>query len=105
MSFGHPSIVSINWWGFSDRAIWRPGGGLLTEEYKPKPVYSRLRKLIHEEWKTNIDTVTDSNGEVKFRGFYGKYEIVLETDTGRSYSFDIHVREDEGNKWVFSIKE
>ncbi len=29
LCFGHPAVVSINWWGLSDRQIWLPGGGLL----------------------------------------------------------------------------
>jgi GH35 family endo-1,4-beta-xylanase len=105
LCFGHPDVTSINWWGVSDRNIWQAGGGLLTEEYQPKPVYNRLLKLIHDEWKTKIETMTDVNGGIKFKGFYGKYDIVLETESGRSYLFDIHIRKDEENKWVFTVEE
>jgi endo-1,4-beta-xylanase len=52
LAFGYPSVVSINWWGLSDRDIWLPGGGLIDEEYNPKPVYNRLMKLIKEDWMT-----------------------------------------------------
>ena len=56
LAFGHPAFRSINWWGFTDRNIWQPGGGLLDENYRPKPVYERLKKLIHEEWHTRVGT-------------------------------------------------
>ena len=38
LSFGHPSVQSLNWWGLSDRYIWneRPAGGLLDEQYNPE---------------------------------------------------------------------
>ena len=41
--FGHPMVVSINYWGLSDRNIWMPGGGLIDAEYRPKPGIQMLR--------------------------------------------------------------
>jgi GH35 family endo-1,4-beta-xylanase len=40
LSFGHPMVKSINWWGLSDRYIWneRPQAGLIDKNYNPKPV-------------------------------------------------------------------
>ncbi len=58
LCFGHPAVASINWWGLSDRRIWLPGGGLIDEEYEPKPVYARLKELIRREWTTDLDTRT-----------------------------------------------
>lgn len=104
LCFGHPSVASILWWGFSDRTAAWAGRGLVTEDYKPKPVYNRLKKLIHQEWKTKINTTTDSEGAVKFRGFYGEYVVELKTKEGKVHSFRLHVRKDEDNKWVFIIK-
>jgi GH35 family endo-1,4-beta-xylanase len=104
LCFGHPSVVSINWWGFSDRRIWLPGGGLVDEEYQPKPVYDMLYKLFHEEWRTNITATTDNKGHADFRGFYGKYDIKLITEEGKVKIFPIHVRNNEGNSWVFTVR-
>jgi len=104
LCFGHQAVASINWWGFSDRNIWLPGGGLVDEEYRPKPVYDMLDNLINKEWKTNLNQSLDSSGKITFRGFYGKYEIVLKPEDGRVRSFPIHVRKDEGNEWVFVVK-
>jgi GH35 family endo-1,4-beta-xylanase len=103
LCFGHPAVVSINWWGFSDRNIWLPGGGLVDEEYRPKPVYTMLDKLINETWKTKLDAVTDSQGTINFRGFYGNYEITYTDSDGRLFTFPVHVAKDEENKWVFFV--
>jgi len=103
LCFGHPAVVSINWWGFSDRNIWLPGGGLVDEEYNPKPVYIMLDKLINETWKTNTLAQTDSQGILSFRGFYGAYDITLKLPDGRMRVFPIHVSKSEENKWVFTI--
>ncbi len=104
LCFGHPSVASINWWGFSDRNIWLPGGGLVDEEYNPKPVYTMLDKLINETWKTNLNTQTDAQGILAFRGFYGLYDITLKFPDDRVKVFQVHVSKNEENKWVFTIE-
>jgi GH35 family endo-1,4-beta-xylanase len=104
LCFGHPAVASINWWGFSDRSIWLPGGGLVDEEYRPKKVYTMLDNLINREWNTKVQRVLDEEGKLSFRGFYGEYSVKLTTAKGRVFSFPIHVRESEENKWVFKVK-
>jgi GH35 family endo-1,4-beta-xylanase len=103
LCFGHPAVVSINWWGFSDRNIWLPGGGLVDEEYRPKPVYNMLDKLINQTWKTNASVQTDRQGTISFRGFWGEYEITLKAQDGKIHVFPVHVRKNEENKWVFVV--
>jgi len=107
LSFGHPSVASINWWGLSDRYIWseRPGGGLIDENYRPKPVYQRLRHLIKEQWMTRTTATTGHDGSVDFRGFYGNYKVTLKTKQGDVYSFDIHLRKNEENNWRFRLSK
>ena len=103
LCFGHPGVVSINWWGFSDRNIWLPGGGLVDEEYRPKPVYLMLDKLINQTWRTNLSLQTGTNGMISFRGFYGNYDITLSTPDGKVRIFPIHLNKNQENKWVFFI--
>jgi len=105
LSFGHPAVVSINWWGLSDRRIWLPGGGLITKEYEPKTVYERLRRLVHQEWKTKISALTDEEGMVKVRGFYGKYAVTLNIREAKRHSFAAALCKDRENKWVFVVGE
>jgi endo-1,4-beta-xylanase len=101
LSFGHPAVVSINWWGLSDRRIWLPGGGLIDAEYEPKKVYERLRRLVHEDWTTRIDATTDEKGTVAFRGFYGKYSITVKVKEREARCFDAALCKDRPNRWVF----
>ena len=103
LCFGHPAVVSINWWGLSDRNSWLPGGGVVDEEYRPKPVYNMLDKLINQTWKTNTSVQTDDRGTISFRGFWGEYEIALNAPDGKIYVFPVHVRKNEENKWVFVV--
>jgi endo-1,4-beta-xylanase len=104
LAFGYPSVVSINWWGLSDRNIWLPGGGLIDEEYNPKPVYNRLMKLIKEDWMTkNVTLTSDKNGLVNFRGFYGKYQVKITKPDGSAQLMDLHLKEKGENKWEFKL--
>ncbi len=105
LCFGHPFVASINWWGFSDRNIWLEGGGLIDEEYRPKPVFELLDKLINEEWRTRISVALDSTGAVSFRAFFGRYEVTLATKDGKVRIYPIHVRKDEENSWVFTVTD
>jgi endo-1,4-beta-xylanase len=101
--FGHPGVVSINWWGLSDRTSWLPGGGLLDEEDRPKPVYDRLRRLIREEWTTSLDMRTDAAGNLSFRGFFGDYDLLVSVPDGRDHRLPIRVRSNEENRWRFTL--
>jgi GH35 family endo-1,4-beta-xylanase len=105
LSFGHPMVQSINWWGLSDRYIWneRPQAGLIDENYNPKPVYKRLRKLIKSEWMTNNSGKTNRDGSFKFRGFFGNYKIFLRTKDSLVQTFHIHLSKSEKNEWKFNL--
>jgi GH35 family endo-1,4-beta-xylanase len=78
LSFGHPDMQSINWWGFTDKHIWQENGGLTDNNLQAKKVYHTLDRLINREWKTKIkNLIPDENGQVNFRGFKGDYKITV----------------------------
>ena len=102
--FGHPAVVSINHWGLSERRIWIEGGGLIDEEYHPKPVFNILKKLIKGEWLTQpFTTRTDGNGEFAFQGFYGQYEIVIPRDGQKHQQFKFHLAANKKNTRQFTV--
>ena len=88
--FATRNMKSIVWWNLVDGyAAYAPlgsedgensfGGGLVRFDMTKKPVYNVLDKLINHKWKTEIDAFI-SCGEYSFKGFYGEYEIEVETD-------------------------
>jgi GH35 family endo-1,4-beta-xylanase len=102
--FGHPAVLSINYWGFSDRRIWIPQGGLIDAEYRPKPVFEVLKQLIKGEWMTpSFTALTDGDGKITFRGFFGQYELVLPKDGRQHPSFYFHLATDKENTCQFTI--
>jgi len=77
--FSHPSVDSITWWNVPDSGA-APGedkllSGLLTRELKPKAAYHALHELIHREWRTRAEGVTDAEGRFRLRGFHGQYRV------------------------------
>jgi hypothetical protein len=97
-------VVSINYWGLSDRRIWIESAGLIDEEYRPKPVFERLKKLIKGEWITQPFTAqTDENGEIYFSGFNGKYELSIRHPGQQHLFFDFHLAANKENTERFTL--
>ena len=78
LCFAHPAVRAITWWDLCDRGAWRDGGGLLRDDLTPKPVYRRLDRLINHRWRTGGTGKTDDSGRMEFRGFHGRYLIVVQ---------------------------
>ncbi|MCU0916051.1 MAG: endo-1,4-beta-xylanase [Planctomycetes bacterium] len=104
LCFGHPAVASINWWGLSDRRIWLPGGGLLRDNYEPKPVYTRLKDLIHRQWRTEIVTKTDEKGQVAFPGFFGAYDIVVTPEGRPPQTEHIALKKGGRTRWDITVE-
>ena len=99
--YGHPSVVSINYWGLSDQNIWIQGAGLVDAEYRPKPAFKALKNLIKGEWLTKLYTTrTDESGRVALRGFFGQYEVTLRRPGSRHQCFSFHLSERTKNDGV-----
>ena len=84
--FNHPSVEAITTWDFADDAWLHAPAGFVRTDNTEKPAYHALRSLIHGEWETHEQLVTDSEGYVTFTGFKGEY--TLKTD-GREVSFSL----------------
>lgn len=101
--FSHPNVEQIIYWNLIDgyAHLWDPDpvkiaasqgdmtlgenyyhGGLLRFDMSPKPAYNKIKELIKKTWHTEGELITDDNGSVGFRGFYGDYEVEIETEDG-----------------------
>lgn len=92
--FSAPNMAGITWWNLGDGTAYGnegiAGGGLADEDFKPKPAYQALDQLINDDWKTQLDAQTDSDGVVRFRGFHGEYDIEVDFDgTTRQCEFSL----------------
>jgi hypothetical protein len=100
--FAHPAVRAITWWDLCDDGAWLPGGGMLRADMTPKPVYNELKKLLHAEWTTCTSGATDAAGRFRFRGFHGKYRIIVRS-AGADVEKTFTVRKTGPNESVVTI--
>lgn len=60
--------------------------------------YNRSRK----KWHTEEEHITDNNGNIRFKGFYGKYDIEIETD-GKIITKEIELYKKGKNKFEITL--
>lgn len=90
MWFSHKAVESIVWWNLADgyayvrdSSDWNENiyyGGLLRHDLSPKPAWHIIRDLITKEWRTETTLFSGDSDQVRFRGFYGSYDV--EVDCG-----------------------
>ena len=109
--FSHPSVEQIVYWNLVDgyAHLWSTDlaeirasqgnmtigenyyhGGLLRFDLSPKPAYYKIKELLQEKWHTEEELVTDKDGCVEFRGFYGEYDLVI-TANGKTVTRKIQL--------------
>lgn len=91
--FSDPRVARITWWNAVDGGAV-PGepsySGVLSAELEKKPVYHELRRLIREEWMTDI-TAEVRGGQIRFRGFKGDYRLSRTDSDGRREIREFHL--------------
>lgn len=87
--FSHPAVSAITCWGHY--RTWQKQGGLLRDDFTPKPAFHTLENLIHDTWRTRVSGKTDSEGRFAFRGFYGRYDVSAQLPDGtvKRWQFDL----------------
>jgi hypothetical protein len=73
--FDHPKVEAVTGWDFTDGCWLGAPSGLLAADNREKPAYKTLKKLIHGEWHSECDVVTDDNGCAEVTGFRGMYSL------------------------------
>ncbi len=87
-AFGHPAVEAFFFWGLMGWGIdWGQASS-----HEPKPVYHRVKKLIHEDWSTREQLRTDADGVIRFRGFFGTYALRVRLQSGQASGteFGVH---------------
>ena len=82
--FSHPLVKAITTWDFRDGAWLGAPSGFLRKDGSTKPCYDMLYNLVHKEWSTDENLVTDENGFVKVEAFKGEYVIETEGKSAKA---------------------
>ncbi len=101
--FSHPAVEAITYWDFSDRGAWMGApAGLIRSDGTPKPSYIKLKELIKEKWWTKISGKTDKDGQLKFRGFRGRYKVKVSC-ANQTVTKEIELTKDGRNEFTISV--
>jgi len=104
--FAAPKMAGITWWNLGDGTAYGnegvAGGGLADQEFQPKPSYQALDQLINHDWKTHLQTQAEASGQVKFRGFHGRYAVRV-TANGQTKDFDLTLRSSEAARATLTM--
>ncbi|MBI4345880.1 MAG: endo-1,4-beta-xylanase, partial [Elusimicrobia bacterium] len=73
--FSHPAVDGVTLWGFWEGAHWRPRAALFRKDWSARPAAAALEELLARRWRTSIEGAADDRGELRFRGFLGRYEL------------------------------
>jgi GH35 family endo-1,4-beta-xylanase len=79
VAFSHPMVEGALMWGFWEGAPGVPGWYLVKNDWTLNEVGERYFGMM-DEWTTNQSLVSDSAGQVSFRGFRGTYNVTLSKD-------------------------
>ncbi len=81
IAFGHPAVNHFTWWGRD----------MFDDQLRPNEVYYALDDLLNDQWKTHLKSQSDNHGEIRGRGFKGKYAVLFKDQKGnlRKDSFSL----------------
>ena len=75
--FAHPSVNQFMMWGFWDGSHWREDGGMFALDWREKPSLDVYRDLVFNQWWTDENKTTDTQGNIQTRGFLGDYTLTI----------------------------
>lgn len=88
--FSHPNAEQIIYWNLVDGyAAFAPQGdmtsgenyyygGLVRFNFTKKPAYYAIENLIKNVWHTDMECVSNEDGNAVFKGFFGEYDVDIE---------------------------
>ncbi|MFW5698487.1 MAG: endo-1,4-beta-xylanase [Planctomycetota bacterium] len=75
--FSHPQVDGFVIWGYWDGSHWLGNAPFYRADWSAKPGLAVWRELVRDRWWTEVAGTTDAEGRFAFRGFKGRYEVVV----------------------------
>lgn len=96
--FSSEKLESVIYWNSVDQTAYsspdwdenRLRAGLFHRDLTPKKSGEMLKKLFKEQWHTEVELVTDENGQIEFEGFHGEYEVCIQSRDEVVYNAELN---------------
>lgn len=80
-AYSHPSVEGIMAWVFWAGSSWRgPNAGWARQDWTLTEAGLRYESLM-AEWSTNVSGTTDAGGIFSCRGFFGDYQVTIDSES------------------------
>lgn len=77
MIFSHPKMQAFIMWGFYDGNHWKANAPMFDINWNLKPSGEAFNELVFNQWWTNEEGTSGSNGEFNTEVFKGEHEIIV----------------------------
>ena len=104
IAFSQPAVGGIMMWGFWQGSHWKENCAIVNKDWTLNEAGKRYESLI-KEWTTNSSSATDDKGNAKFRGFYGKYNVILSSAAVKPLTVTIDVVPGGPNEFTFKLPD
>ncbi len=92
--FSAPAMAGVTYWNLGDSMAHdkenTAAAGLIDKDLLPKASYRALDELINRVWRSHVECPAGADGKLKFRGFYGTYEVAV-TRGGVTRTVPLHL--------------
>jgi GH35 family endo-1,4-beta-xylanase len=93
--FSHPSVTAFQGWNYwSATPTWMPEAAYFDERWQLMPVGRAYDALVRDQWWTDLDITTDTQGRATLRGFLGQYTVTVTTPDGQPVQADVVLTHD-----------
>jgi GH35 family endo-1,4-beta-xylanase len=79
--FSHPAYQSFLWWGFWEGSHWLPATASWNKDWSIRQRGQVIEEWLGKRWRTEAELTTNARGEIRWRGFPGRYEAVIDGTT------------------------
>lgn len=83
MAFSHPAYTGFQTWGFWERTVVRKEAMPWKADWSERPLAKVWKTWVGDYWHSKVDGKADPSGQLKFRGYHGRYTIAVKTPMGR----------------------
>lgn len=83
MAFSHPAYTGFQTWGFTERTVLRKEAMPWKADWSERPLANVWKTWVGDYWHSEVQGKTDAAGQLKFRGYHGRYTVAVETPAGR----------------------
>jgi len=83
--FSHPAYDGFLLWGFWEGRHWIPEAALWKKDWTIKAAGQAWEEWVGKRWQTRMTLMTDSAGNISWRGFKGSYQIEASGKTTKPF--------------------